>query len=111
MGAKLGSLHPAKREESILREGASNREDDDAALTSRVIMELSREMVWFGSSDVHGRGADTRHPRAGSGSAHTRTWSTIPSHQGHCYLPSLLSRNPCALMAGSYTKAWPAAPL
>lgn len=93
VGAKLGSLHPAKREGSILREGASDRQDEDVALTSRVKMELSREMVWFGSSDVHGRGADARHPRAGSGSAHTRTWSTIPSRHGTATSP------PCCLVA------------
>lgn len=93
VGAKLGSLHPAKREGSILREGASDRQDEDVVLTSRVKMEPSREMVWFGSSDVHGRGADARHPRAGSGSAHTRTWSTIPSRHGTATSP------PCCLVA------------
>lgn len=67
MGSKLGSLHPAERKGSILREVVFDREDKEAALTSYAKMELSRAMVWFDSSDVDGRGAATCHPRAGTG--------------------------------------------
>lgn len=45
MGSKLGSLHPAERKGSILREGVFDREDKEAALTSYAKMELSRAMV------------------------------------------------------------------